>query len=224
MRSIVCSLLVGLFPALAGAETIEYTFTGSIDNEAAAGFPTFWNGLGPQPSIFQMSFDVDTLSPMNSFSYTFGPSSVGPSINAISINVAATDVNFSFDGNTVLQSPQGDFAFSGALLGEFMFIGAFGLAATDRAGFLFVPDFGLGVTAQTALMESSDPLGLLLNGSVFNTDSSGPSALTFDDSQLGATIRGGGVAVSVPEPDILALLALVGIGLGFIHRRRLETT
>jgi hypothetical protein len=42
--------------------------------------------------------------------------------------------------------------------------------------------------------------------------------LSFDNSQEGALIGGEGTAV--PEPDILALLALAGISLGFVHRRR----
>jgi hypothetical protein len=224
MRAIVCSVIVALFPMLASAETVEYTFSGAIDNEVTAGPPNLWNGPGPQPSTFQMTFDVDTLSPMNSFSYTFGPSSGGSSINAISVDVAVTNVSFSFDGTTVLQSSQGSFAFSGTSLGEFTLTGGFGLAATDGAGFLFVPDFGLGVTTQAALMGSNDPLGLLLSGSQFNADSGNPSYLTFDDSQLGAVISGVGIATSVPEPTTLALLVIAGIGLGFVHRHRLDST
>lgn len=215
MRAIVCSVIVALVPMLASAETVEYTFNGSIDGEATGGVPTVWNGPGPQPSTFQMTFDVDTLSPMNSFSYTFGPSSAGPSIDAISVDVAVTNVSFSFDGTPVLQSPQGSFAFSGTLLGEFSLVGGFGLAATDGAGFIFVPDFGLGVTTQAALTGSSDPLGLLLSGSAFHADSGDPSYLSFGDSQLEAVISGQGTAVSAPEPDILALLVLAGIAMGF---------
>jgi hypothetical protein len=220
MRAIVCSLIVGLFPGIALAETIEYTFTGNVDDEAAAGIPTFWNGPGPQPSNFVMTFDVDTLSPLNSVSYTFGPSSAGPSINSITANLVATNFTLSLDGTTVLQSPTGGFAFSGSLLGEFSFIGGGAGGGTDLAGFSFVPDFGLGATTQAELMGSSDPLGLLLNNSGFHTDSGDPSLFTFEDSRLGALISGTGKAISVSEPNTLVLLVLAGLSLGFVHRRR----
>ena len=220
MRAIVCGLIVGLFPGIALAETIEYTFTGFVEDEAAAGIPTFWNGPGPQPSNFVMTFDVDTLSPLNSVSYTFGPSSAGPSINAITANLVGTNFTLSLDGTTVLQSPTGGFSFSGSLLGEFSFIGGGAGGGTDLTGFSFVPDFGLGATTQAALMGSSDPLGLLLNNSSFHTDPGDPSLFTFGDSRLGAFISGTGRAISVPEPNMLVLLALAGISLGFVHRQR----
>lgn len=169
-----------------------------------------------------MTFDVDTLAPGNSVSYTFGPSSAGPSINSINVSVAATNFVLSLDGQRVLQSPTGGFGFSGTLLGEFSFIGGGVGADTNGASFNFVPDFVLGATTQAALMGSSDPLGLLLNNSHFNFDEF--SFLQFEDSRIGAVIDGTGIAVSVPEPNTLVLLALAGIGLGFAHRRRILCT
>ena len=220
MRAIACSLIVGLFPGLSLAEIVEFTFTGGIADEAAGGVPTFWNGPGPKPSSFQMTFDVNTLSPLNQFEYTLGPSSAGPSIFSIKAGIAATNFSLSLDGKTVLQSPLGSFNFSGDRLGEFSFIGGNGGASTNGASFSFVPDFSLGATTQAALMGSSDPLGLLLNGSGFASDSGDPSVLSLENGRLGASISGEGRAVSVPEPNTLALMVLVGLSLGFVHRRR----
>jgi hypothetical protein len=58
MRAIVCSLIVGLFPGIALAEIIEFTFTGSIapDGPNNPFPPNIWNGPGPVPSTFQMTF------------------------------------------------------------------------------------------------------------------------------------------------------------------------
>jgi hypothetical protein len=220
MRAIVCSLILGLFPALSLAETVQFLFIGYIGPGPNDNLPTFWNGPGPEPSTFQMTFDVNTLSPLNSVSYTFGASAAGPTIYSITADLVATDFSLSLDGRTVLQSPLANFSFSGAQLGTFSFIGGGVSAGTPGASFFFVPDFALGATLQSVLAGSKDPLALLLNGSVFLYDNGDPSMLYlgFDNSQEGALIGGAGTAV--PEPDILALLALAGIGLGFVHRRR----
>jgi len=220
MRAIACTLLIGLFPALSQATIIEFNFKGLIDNEAAGG-GTFWNNPGPEPptnSTFRMTFDVNTLSPGNTVSYTFGPTSKGPSIETISADFVATDFTFTLNGKTVLWSPVGDFSFSGGPLGEFSFIGGGAGAGTNGVSFFFVPDFYLGTTLQSDLNGSSDPLGLLLNGSGFFTDTGDPSVVSFQDSRLGAFISGTGTAV--PEPGGLALLLIAVIGLGFVHRRR----
>jgi hypothetical protein len=213
MRAIVCSLILGLFPALSLAETVQFTFIGYILPAAATGLPTFWNGPGPEPSAFQMTFDVNTLSPLNSVSYTFGPSSEGPTISSITADLVATDFSLSLDGKTVLQSPLANFSFSGTQLGTFSFIGGGVGAGTTGASFFFIPDFGLGATLQSTLTGSRDPLGLILNGSSFRYDNNDVTLLSliFDDSQLGAATSGGGTAV--PEPGTLALLALAGIAL-----------
>ncbi|HEY4748828.1 MAG TPA: hypothetical protein VIH60_00375 [Steroidobacteraceae bacterium] len=220
MRAIVCSLILGLFPALCLAETVQFLFIGYIGPGPNDNLPTFWNGPGPEPSTFQMTFDVNTLSPLNSVSYTFGASPAGPTIYSITADLVATDFSLSLDGKTVLQSPLANFSFSGAQLGTFSFIGGGVSAGTPGASFFFVPDFALGATLQSVLAGSKDPLGLLLNGSVFLYDNGDPSMLYlgFDNSQEGALIGGEGTAV--PEPHIPALLALAGIGLGFVHRRR----
>ena len=220
MRAIVCSLILGFFPAFSPAETVQFLFIGYIGPGPNDGLPIFWNGPGPEPSTFQMTFDVNTLSPLNSVSYTFGASAAGPTIYSITADLVATDFSLSLDGRTVLQSPLANFSFSGAQLGTFSFIGGGVSAGTPGASFFFVPDFALGATLQSVLAGSKDPLALLLNGSVFLYDNGDPSMLYlgFDNSQEGALIGGAGTAV--PEPDILALLALAGIGLGFVHRRR----
>src|SRR5580658_4362973 len=158
MRAIVCSLILGLFPALSLAETVQFTFNGYINADAGEGFPTVWNGPGPEPSTFQMTFDVNTLSPLNKVSYTFGPTSEGPSIFSITADLVATDLSLSLDGKTVLWSPLGSFSFSGGPLGEFSFIGGglqagtSGAVGANGASILEVPDFGLGATLQSVLM------------------------------------------------------------------------
>jgi hypothetical protein len=224
MRAIACGLVLSLFPALVLAETVEFTFGGIVENEAAQGTPTFWNNPGPEPTSYQITFDVNTLAPANSVSYTFGPTSAGPSIDEITANLVTTNVVLSLDGKVVYQSPTGTFGFSGTnQLGEFGFIGGFTDAAntSQSVDLFFGPNFSLGATLQSQLTGASDPLGLILNGSSFNNDPDDVSALEYLDSRLGVSANGGGTAVSVPEPAPLVLFGLAGLMLALIHRRSL---
>src|SRR5580765_985757 len=102
MRVIVCSLIVGLFPVVCLAETIEFTFTGVVEQDPPDFIPpNIWNGSGPLPSAFQATFDVNTLDPQNSFTYVFSNS--GPPLFAqiaFFINVT-TDFTLTVDGKAV---------------------------------------------------------------------------------------------------------------------------
>lgn len=218
MRAVACSLIVALVPTLCLAESVEFTFTGVIDN-AIPGSPNLWNGPGPEPSTFTMTFDVDTLSPLNSFSYTVAQSATGARISSITCDLAATDFTVTIDGKPVVQNALGSFAFSGTPLGGNTFIGGSYGAGNQFVSFLGVPDFHLGIDTPSALAGSSDPLGLLLANSGFNTDEF--TYLNFENSRLAALVGGTGAAVSVPEPGTLALLAMAAVGLGLVHRRRL---
>jgi hypothetical protein len=220
MRAIACSLVLGLFPAFVLAEEIQYTFSGFVDDEAAPPGLAHWDGPGPEPQNFVMTFDVDTLAAGNTLSYTLYNSSMGPSINSINVSVEATNFRLSVDGQLVLQSATGGFGFSGTTFGPFSFIGGTVSASMSAgAGFTSLPDFSLGTTLQADLAASGDPLGLLLNGSSFASE---PQFNTFvySGSLMGVEMSGRGTAVSVPEPGTLALLALAGFGLLFVHRRR----
>ena len=225
MRAIACSLIVGLFPGVSLAETLEFSFTGFIqpDFPDSPFPPNIWNGPGPVPSTFQMTFDVNTLDSHNSLSYTFADS--GMLFSSISADLVATNFILSVDGKTVPSSTSGNFGFSGTGLGGCcLYIGGGLEAGNDKGSFITVPDFGLPGITQAEFLASSDPLGLLLNGSPFFTDNGCCGFFFFDSSQLNISVSGMGTAASVPEPNTLALLALAGIGLGLAHRRRIPCT
>jgi hypothetical protein len=189
-------------------------------SRSISAFESTWNGPGPQPQALQISFDVNTLAPGSSLSYGFYNSSIGPSLDSITASMATTNVTLTLDGKTVLQSPTGTFAFSGELLGPFSFIGGGFQIGLPGATFSMIPDFSLGVTTQSAIMGSGDPLGALLDHSGFSADDGGgPDAfLLYDNSQLYAALGGGGTAV--PEPNVLTLSALAFVALLLVHQRR----
>jgi hypothetical protein len=214
-------LALALLPALAQADEIEFTVTGSIFQSLpiSPDPPTsVWKGTGPIPTTFQMSFLVNTLAPGDSLTYAFAPDN---SLGTVAFSVAATDFNFTLGGQTLVSGGSGSFSASGSQLGECSFIGGNYSASTAAGTFGGVPDFilGGGCVTKSQLLGSSDPLGLLLNNSSFFPDDGwNGSFLSVGSSTLVSVENVTGV--SVPEPDSLALFAAGGLGLFACRRRR----
>jgi hypothetical protein len=93
MRAVICSLIVGLLPEVCLAETIEFTFTGSIEQNPSPFIPAnIWNGSGPLPYTFQMTFDVNTLDPLNTvLDYAFSNSG-SPLFSQVLVGSNATTI------------------------------------------------------------------------------------------------------------------------------------
>jgi hypothetical protein len=213
-------LAFALLPALAQADEIEFTVTGSIFQSLPIGPdpPTsVWKGSGPIPTTFQMIL-VNTLAPRDSLTYAFAPDT---SLDSVAFSVAATDFNFTLGGQTLVSGGSGSFSASGSQLGECSFIGGTYSASTASGTFGGVPDFSLGggCITKSQLLGSSDPLGLLLSHSSFVPDDGwNGSFLSVGTSTLVSVENVSGV--SVPEPDSLALFAAGGLGLFACRRRR----
>ncbi len=223
---VLTGLLVGvLLPGLSCADIIQYTFTGVVSNDPENPSPIPWNGPGPEPATFQMTFDVNTLNPANSVSYTFGPNDyTPPSIQNINASLAATNFTLSVDGKLVSQSASALFDFGGSIFGGSSFLGPFS-AGSSAGGFSGVGDFYFGDNSQAAVEAAADPLSLLLNGSGFFTDYY--TVFNYDGYSLESYVRGEGTLVGptpVPEPGVLPLLALGGLGLVLVHRRRASSS
>src|ERR1700693_2113199 len=95
------ALIVALLPVFAQASTVEFDFTGGVVTFPPGGGPqNVWNGPGPIPSGFQMTFLVDTLSPGNSLQYTFGDCLAGPCVNTVSASLVASDFTVTLGGQS----------------------------------------------------------------------------------------------------------------------------
>jgi hypothetical protein len=221
MRASLTGLIVALIPALVSAEEVQFIFSGGLGPNAdnPPYWTSTWNGPGPEPTSFQLTFDVNTLAPGNTWSGGYYNSPMGASLDSVSVSVAATDLTLSFDGKTVLISPTGSFSFDGTNLGPYNFIGGELLVSMSGATLAMEPDFFTGTTFQSVLASSPDPIGELLGPSGFVTDDGGnpSSAIFIDNSRLYEVGGGSGTPVPTPDAPILFLAGLVGLVL--IHRR-----
>jgi hypothetical protein len=212
--------IAACLPAFVQATEIQFNFTGGV--VTIPGVPQgVWNGPGPIPQTFQLSFLVNTLSPGNSFQYSFPNSSPNACVDSVNISLVATDFNASVNGQSVVEGASGSYAFSGGNLGPCSYIGgsygASGGTGSHALGFSGVPDFGLGNPQQSAVRGSSDPLATLLNGSGYFSDSGDITYLIYDGSVLTAVVSGS--ASSVPEPDSWMLFAAGALGLVLFRRQ-----
>lgn len=169
-----------------------------------------------------MTFLVDTLAPGNSWQSTFMNCPDGPCVNTISAVLAATNFNVTLGGQLIEQGGTGRFGFSsGDRLSDGLnglFIGGVFFAEGQSSSFFGVPDFSLGNGSQSALLSSTDPLGTLLAGSAFVSDSPDITYFNYGDSRL--LVQVAGRAATVPEPDALTLFAAGGLGLLLFRPRR----
>jgi hypothetical protein len=213
--------VAALMPVFVQADEIQFTFTGAV--VMIPGVPQgSWNGPGPIPSLFQLSFLVNTLSPGNSLQDTFPNSSPSACFDSVNIGLVATDFNASVDGQSVLQGALGNYAVSGTPLGSCSYIGgafaASGGTGTHALGFTGVPDFAFGNSQQSVLLGSADALATLLNGSNYFSDSGDITYFNYNGSMLTAVVTG--TASAVPEPHSWMLFAAGGLGLIVFGRRR----
>jgi hypothetical protein len=203
MKTLLALLLT--LPALASAEELQFTVTGSEAN----GTP------------FGMSFLVDTMAPGNSLTDTFNADG---SLKSVAASLQATDFSATLNGVTIETGGVGTFVFNGSQLGLCTFIGGAYGAGTAGAAFGGSPDFALaggGCLTQPELAASPDPLALMLTDAAFSGDSLGQSNFGGQySSGAGDTAAVHVTAASVPEPGPLGLLTL-GLGaLLLIDRRR----
>jgi len=232
MRALVLGL-TALLPALAQAEILEFNFTGDTSPYSVPpGQSQDWHGPGPVPSTVDLTFLVNTLSPGNSFQYTFRNFPQGTCVTTYSYTLATSHFNVSFDGHTYMHGGSGSAAGiddSGAL-GCGGFLGA-GLEATGATKSRVVTlsggfDTQFPNSSQSALLSSKDPLGTFLDGSKygFAPDVTGfgyPLSGTF--GFLYAEVRSGDATfTAVPEPDFLGLFAAGGLSLMLFRRRPLH--
>jgi PEP-CTERM motif len=182
----------------AQAEELQFSFTGDILT------PDLQTIIAP----FQVSFLVDTLAQGNSLQYTLIACPGGMCIDSFSANVAATNYNVTLGGQLIDHAGTGSFVLSGSPFSppspHEEFIGGFFGTSGGTAGFLGVPDFSLGNASQSVLLASTDPLGTVLDGSFYLSDS--VSTFFNGDSRQFAYVSGS--ATSVPEPGTLGLLLL----------------
>jgi hypothetical protein len=216
--------IAAFLPAFVQATEIQFDFTGGV--VTIPGVPQgVWNGPGPIPQTFQLSFLVNTLSPGNSFQYSFPNSSPSACVNSVNVSLVASDFNASVNGQSVVQAASGSYAFSGGNLGPCSYIGgsygASGGTGSHALGFFGGPDFFLGNPHQSAILSSPDPLATLLNGSGYFSDSGDITNLFYDGSVLTAVVSGSASIVSsVPEPDSWMLFAAGALGLMLFRRQR----
>jgi hypothetical protein len=204
----VVLLIVLLLACHAKAEEIQFSFSGytmTPDYNTA--------------SLLSLSFQVDTLSPLNTFTYTTD----GTYIDSMSCSVITSNVNITLDGQLIEQNGSGGFGFNGSLFGppgtgEFIG-GTFGASGGPNS-FFGIPDFGLGDSRQSDVLVSTDPLGTILNWSTYVTD----GITSFESGGKLAPAWVGGRATSVPEPSVFSLMALgIAMVVGLRNFKRCAT-